>query len=47
MKQELGETVRLKTMTTDRISDDWMKQYGIARLAVETYVDSEHNDHQL
>ena len=37
---------KILSMVTDRISDDWLKQYGIPLLAVETYVDPEHNDNQ-
>jgi hypothetical protein len=37
---------KVLSLTTDRISDDWMKHYGVALVAVETYVDPEHNDNQ-
>ena len=35
---------KILSLVTDRISGDWMRRYGIALLAVETYVDPEHND---
>ena len=31
-------------MATDRLSSDWLRHYGFAILAVETYVDPHHND---
>jgi hypothetical protein len=37
---------KILSMATDRISDDWFKDYGIPLLAVETYVDPTHNDNQ-
>lgn len=35
---------KILSLTTERISDDWLKRYGLPLLAVETYVDPEHND---
>lgn len=37
---------KILSLATDRISDDWMKHYGVPLLAVETYVDPQHNDNQ-
>lgn len=37
---------KILSLVTDRISNDWLKQYGVPLLAVETYVDPEHNDNQ-
>jgi hypothetical protein len=34
---------KILSLVTERISADWMRRYGIALLAVETYVDPEHN----
>jgi len=35
---------KILSMASDRISDDWLKQYGMPLLALETYVDPEYND---
>jgi hypothetical protein len=35
---------KMLTMATDRLSTDWLRHYGFPILAVETYVDPEHND---
>lgn len=35
---------KILSMASARISEDWYKRYGIALLALETYVDPEHND---
>lgn len=37
---------KVLSLTCERISSDWKKRYGIPLLAVETYVDPEHNDNQ-
>jgi hypothetical protein len=37
---------KVLSLATNRISDDWKKQYGIPLLAVETYVDPLHNNNQ-
>lgn len=37
---------KVLSLTTARLSNDWFKHYGIPLLAVETYVDPEHNDNQ-
>jgi len=34
---------KILSMVTGRISADWLRRYGIPLLAVETYVDPEHN----
>jgi hypothetical protein len=35
---------KVLTMATDRLSSDWLRHYGFPILAVETYVDPNHND---
>jgi hypothetical protein len=35
---------KILSLVTERISADWLRRYGIPLLAVETYVDPEHND---
>ena len=35
---------RVLSLVSARISSDWHKQYGVPLLALETYVDPEHND---
>ena len=37
---------KILSLVCARISEDWRKQYGVALLAVETYVDPSHNDNQ-
>ena len=37
---------KVLSLTTSRISDDWKRRYGVPLLAVETYVDPEHNENQ-
>lgn len=37
---------KVLALTTERISDDWFRRYGIPLLAVETYVDPQHNNNQ-
>lgn len=34
------------SLITDRLSADWLRRYGIPILAVETYVDPQHNDNK-
>lgn len=35
---------KVLSLSTERVSRDWFKQYGVPLLALETYVDPEHND---
>jgi hypothetical protein len=35
---------KILSMVSARISEDWRKRYGIVLLALETYVDPEHNE---
>jgi len=35
---------KVLSLASQRISSDWEKQYGLPLLALETYVDPEHND---
>ena len=35
---------KVLAMATDRLSSDWLRHYGFPILAVETYVDPQHND---
>lgn len=37
---------KILSMATERVSSDWVKHYGIPLLAVETYVDPQHNDNE-
>lgn len=37
---------KVLSLITDRISTDWLKQYGIPLLAVETYVDPEYHKNE-
>lgn len=37
---------KILSLVTERLSADWMRRYGIPLLAVETYVDPEHNGNQ-
>lgn len=37
---------KILSLVTARISNDWLKHYGIALLAVETYVDPQYHDNQ-
>lgn len=37
---------KVLSLVTQRLSEDWMRRYGIPILAVETYVDPQHNDNQ-
>jgi hypothetical protein len=37
---------KILSLVTERISKDWMKHYGMPLLALETYVDPEHNKNQ-
>jgi hypothetical protein len=36
---------KVLSLVTQRISKDWQRRYGVALLAVETYVDPQYNDH--
>jgi hypothetical protein len=35
---------KVLSLAADRISQDWMRRYGVPLLALETYVDPEYND---
>lgn len=37
---------KILSMVSARISSDWLKQYGVPLLALETYVDPDYNDNQ-
>lgn len=37
---------KVLSLATARLSNDWLKHYGVPLLAVETYVDPEHNENQ-
>ena len=37
---------KVLSLVGKRISDDWLRRYGVPLLAIETYVDPEHNDNQ-
>jgi len=37
---------KVLSLVTEQLPADWMRRYGIPLLAVETYVDPEHNDNQ-
>ena len=37
---------KVLSLVADRISQDWLRRYGVPLLALETYVNPEHNDNQ-
>lgn len=37
---------KILALTAERISKDWLRRYGVPLLALETYVDPEHNDNE-
>jgi len=37
---------KILSLTSERISKDWMRRYGIPLLALETYVDPSHNENE-